>query len=127
MTNSPFYAAFERMWEHVLNKFDNYVKIENLDELSETLELIAVEDIDNICIGPVITFTIASTSYQAEEGMTWAEFANSSYNIDDPYSRVECTSFVYLSIGSIIVCNGTDVMPNDIIIPNHTYTIRKLF
>jgi hypothetical protein len=27
-----------------------------------------------------ISFTIAGTSYQAEEGMTWAEWVSSSYN-----------------------------------------------
>ena len=27
-----------------------------------------------------ITFTIAGTSYQAEEGMTWVEWVSSSYN-----------------------------------------------
>lgn len=29
-----------------------------------------------------ISFTIAGTSYQAEEGMTWAEWVASSYNTD---------------------------------------------
>ena len=29
-----------------------------------------------------ISFTIAGTSYQAEEGMTWAEWVSSSYNTD---------------------------------------------
>ena len=30
----------------------------------------------------LITFTIAGTSYQAEEGMTWEQWVNSSYNTD---------------------------------------------
>lgn len=33
-------------------------------------------------INPLITFTIGSTTYQAEEGMTWTEWVNSSYNTD---------------------------------------------
>lgn len=67
MTNSPFYAAFERMWEHILNKFDNYVEIENLDELSETFELITIDDIDNICMitssGLAYTLNNSGTEY----------------------------------------------------------------
>lgn len=38
--------------------------------------------------GPAVTlinFTIAGTSYQAEEGMTWEEWVNSSYNTDGYY------------------------------------------
>lgn len=31
MTNSSFYAVFERMWQHVLAKCNNYVPIEALD------------------------------------------------------------------------------------------------
>jgi hypothetical protein len=31
----------------------------------------------------LITFTIAGTEYQAEEGMTWEEWCNSEYNTDD--------------------------------------------
>ena len=30
----------------------------------------------------LISFTIAGTSYQAEEGMTWEQWVNSSYNTD---------------------------------------------
>ena len=30
----------------------------------------------------LISFTIAGTSYQAEEGMTWAEWVDSEYNVD---------------------------------------------
>lgn len=28
MTNTSIYAAFERMWQHILGKFNNYVSIE---------------------------------------------------------------------------------------------------
>lgn len=33
----------------------------------------------------LIIFTVAGTSYQAEEGMTWAEFIDSEYNPDTNY------------------------------------------
>jgi hypothetical protein len=37
-----------------------------------------------------ISFTIAGTSYQAEEGMTWAEWVSSSYNTDGyTYNGIE--------------------------------------
>lgn len=31
MANSSIYAAFERMWQHILEKFNNYVSTEDLD------------------------------------------------------------------------------------------------
>ena len=33
----------------------------------------------------LITFTIESIPYQAEEGMTWGEWVNSKYNVDKYY------------------------------------------
>ena len=42
--------------------------------------------------GPsLISFTIAGTSYQAEEGMTWEEWVNSDYNTSDYY----CSGKIY--------------------------------
>ena len=34
----------------------------------------------------LITFTVDGTQYQAEEGMTWQEFLDSSYNVDGWYA-----------------------------------------
>lgn len=34
---------------------------------------------------PLISFTIAGTTYQAEEGMTWQQWVASSYNTDGYY------------------------------------------
>ena len=40
--------------------------------------------------GPsLISFTIDGESYQAEEGMTWAEWVNSPYNINSKYSLIQ--------------------------------------
>ena len=36
----------------------------------------------------LITFTINGTPYQAEEGMTWAEWVDSEYNVNDEFSVV---------------------------------------
>lgn len=33
----------------------------------------------------LISFTISGTSYQAEDGMTWEQWANSDYNINKKY------------------------------------------
>ena len=121
MTNSPFYAAFERMWEHIINKFDNYVKIENLDELSEALELIAVEDIDNICgaITQIITFTISGTSYQAEDGLTWAQWIVSDYCSNRLYNG---TTYIYTEGGATLRDAASSIVsPSAVIIPNHAY------
>lgn len=43
--------------------------------------------------GNLITFTIDSTQYQAEEGMTWEEFVNSSYN--DGKFRINFDQIIY--------------------------------
>ena len=68
----------------------------------------------------LINFTIDGTAYQAEEGMTWQEWVNSSYNTDG-----------YYVLGNIIngtgehdgtVENGT-VGPNDVIVANQDYSI----
>lgn len=39
-----------------------------------------------------ISFTIGGTSYQAEEGMTWEDWVNSSYNTSTGDSRIHVTS-----------------------------------
>lgn len=60
-------------------------KISALQEANKTLEQIIVdltERIEALEPVPIIEFTINDTSYQAEEGMTWAEWCDSSYNTD---------------------------------------------
>lgn len=55
MTNSSIYAAFERMWQHILIKFNNYVPNEVFDEHvanmnnphEVTKEQIGLENVDN--------------------------------------------------------------------------------
>lgn len=57
-------------------------------------------------VAPVqkISFTIAGTSYQAEEGMTWAEWCDSSYN---PGGFSATTSGVYHSGTDKYVCDSS--------------------
>lgn len=58
----------------------------------------------------IITFTIDSTSYQAEEGMTWEEWCNSSYNTTS-------LSIIYGMVESSGGEHITDVEEN-IVFPN---------
>ena len=45
---------------------------------SAHVEIVSIKDTDNL-----ITFTIDGVTYQAEDGMTWTEWVNSKYNIDN--------------------------------------------
>ena len=74
----------------------------------------------------ITSFTIAGTSYQAEEGMTWEEWCNSSYNIDSEFSVsglmcIQKTS--ELGPGSLRVktSSGIEVDPSDNIIADESY------
>ena len=69
-----------------------------------------------------ISFTISSTTYQAEEGMTWYEWANSEYNTGNfvcygtNYSVTVVGFNAYIAlIGPV---NGSDTIQN-----NASYTI----
>lgn len=66
----------------------------------------------------LIDFTIGSTEYQAEQGMTWLEWTNSKYNIN---------RYKYHTSGKIVSASErsaiADIAANDIIIPNNNYTI----
>ena len=68
----------------------------------------------------LITFTIDGTSYQAEEGMTWAEWQASEYN---PSPNGITVSGNYIAIGGSNV--GTTifdrVLKTDVITPSATY------
>ena len=69
----------------------------------------------------LISFTIAkgssSTSYQAEQGMTWTQWVSSSYNTAEFY--ISGTS-VYEKGGSFAI---ESVNSTDAIIANHAYTL----
>ena len=80
----------------------------------------------------IINFTIDGTSYQSEEGMTWTEWIESDYNVDD-YVIIEDWD------GSYIICpegeywvavrdtqiDGFDgmVLSTDEIVADNTYTL----
>lgn len=70
----------------------------------------------------LISFTIAGTSYQAEEGMTWAEWVASEYNTG---SFVVKNGYVYENNSSSyhICIQDTDIPSTDQIIENTSYVL----
>jgi hypothetical protein len=69
---------------------------------------------------PLITFTIAGTPYQAEEGMTWEQWVNSDYNNGDFDIRSNAVHRgVYCVMSGIHV-----IMPTNTIVANHAYTLE---
>lgn len=68
----------------------------------------------------IISFTIANTNYQAEEGMTWKEWVESQYNNDG-----------YICLGDVVqghgtVCyNGKTVSLSEQIKSNTAYTMSN--
>ena len=75
-----------------------------------------VEDAEDIVAKPyippvLITFTVAGIEYQAEEGMTWAEWCNSEYNTheflcDLNNVRIDYGSTIYGETPSDVIYDG---------------------
>lgn len=75
---------------------------------------------------PTIIFKIESVEYTAEEGMTWLEWVNSEYNVDDYYSTfngyVLLTDRGYLRVGKEDgKYNSSDVKSEELIISGFQY------
>lgn len=70
--------------------------------------------------GGIISFTIADISYQAENGMTWGQWAESEYS---PSITVESTRL--LLDGSSIQYNSKEVLPDETIISDTAYTLYQ--
>ena len=73
----------------------------------------------------IITFTVAYTygnvEYQAEEGMTWQQWCESSYNTAGFYVYAN-QSILFNNGGDFMVnYSGSGVMPSDTIVANATY------
>ena len=67
MTNSSIYAAFERMWDHIINKFDNYVTYDVVDAKADTQHSHSAYDITSgvldVARGGTGYSSITDTSY----------------------------------------------------------------
>lgn len=75
----------------------------------------------------LITFYIDDISYQAEEGMTWAEWCNSKYNTDeysvrddDHYGEVHPKTSTYMAV-QLSQAEYDYVKSEDLLIPNFGY------
>lgn len=67
----------------------------------------------------IITFTIDSDSYEAEEGMTFQQWVNSSYNTG---GYIIEANFLLTGGGAPVVYNGGNIRGTDTIIANASYT-----
>lgn len=68
----------------------------------------------------VITFTFNGKQYTAEEGMTWAQYLNSSYGANSPFVSSDA-GYVMIAIQTVMY-GSTKVRTTDPIIANATYT-----
>ena len=71
----------------------------------------------------IITFTINGTSYQAEDGMTWAEWCDSEYNTIGAvvWQMNEFTTTINIGSGNLYAEDGSLVDISDIIVLNGIY------
>lgn len=77
-------------------------------------------------IDPLITFTIDNTTYQAEDGMTWVEWAGSEYNTDNYYIEGNLITYSYgtgslITPQNILYNSSTQVLKSDLIISQYQY------
>lgn len=73
---------------------------------------------------PLITFTIDGTSYQAEEGMTWAEWCGSNYNVIGAYVIYDATHTGWITNDDSMYLSLTDynnVLGESTIISGYSY------
>ena len=77
----------------------------------------------------LINFTISAIfedypekTYQAEEGMTWEDFCNSKYNVDNWYLyELGEKNVVFHQYGDAVLFKGATVKSLDIIVPSGLY------
>mgnify|MGYP004547271245 CR=1 FL=1 len=69
----------------------------------------------------LINFTIAGTSYQAEEGMTWEQWCNSSYNAGGFICSGANQTVNFPNLEGNVWINSTNVIGADMIVANGAY------
>lgn len=72
----------------------------------------------------MISFTIDGTSYNAEEGMTWYEWVNSSYNTSGFTCATSTSSVLLPEQNVVVVYNTKPVFGNNLIYSNRVYTFK---
>ena len=93
-------------------------------DLALTLEYIQSDGTGSTVVDngySLIEFTIAGTTYQAKEGMTWNEWVNSEYNTTDLYTNTTSNVIKSDAKGCISEVNN----PNDLISNTINYTYKN--
>ena len=94
---------------------------------------VEVTDYENVIVNGVsykckgktlISFTIAGTSYQAEDGMTWAEWIASSYNTGGFYLD-NSNSVSGNTLGLVSTDGYSSEKGTDVIVADYAYTYYK--
>lgn len=114
---APYYNAYEEGNGAMVNFYEGTVCHRDFKEL-----FLSIADLDEPAPN-LISFTIDGTTYQAEEGMTWAEWCESEYNTNN-YKHD--SYYVYLSAPEASVAlNGSYVNPSSEIIANAVYSTKS--
>lgn len=106
--------------QNVGDLWDEFSQYTNSNPLTKSTLILGFSDgtstTKTIYTGPtIITFTIGSTQFNCEDGMTWNEFINSDFNNGDvAYDPdIMCVHYNFQEI--------KDVGLGDFILANHTY------
>ena len=74
----------------------------------------------------MISFTIAGTTYQAEDGMTWGDWVESEYNTGGYRYSSSSSSWIGDSTNSGILCGAAgSILTNNMIVANGSYYIEE--
>ena len=70
----------------------------------------------------LISFTIDGDHYEAEEGMTWAEWVDSEYNTD---GYVKSADVISNGDGMFVKLNGNSIFGSDVIVEGASYELMR--
>lgn len=98
------------------------------DEVENATSYEVIEGGNNV-LGTVsatklINFTIDGTSYQAEEGMTWAQWVASGYNTGNKFEIQNQSIVVDTSSGNVVTYEGKNESAASVIIDGGSYATR---
>lgn len=123
-TGTAYIAYQSHMWESV--DFRTIIISSKLSEVTNGSALLTFLKATATKQGAanLITFTVDGTSFQAEEGMTWAEWCESDYNTDGV--KIDSLGNVVTSVGLRIATaqySGAQIQ-TDVIVANTSYVVQ---